>query len=156
LVLRGQIIRYNEDMHESAYIKTWIGVQAPQKGYESAGVPRGGGWGSVRNITFSDFDVQGADGGPAITQDNGNDGHNGGTSKMEISHITFENFRGYLSGKRKDLSGSVSCSKAKPCHDIVLRNVKLRTKKDSNSFGSGRCKNVKPGGVKGLSGSGCK
>lgn len=110
----------------------------------------------VRNITFSDFDVQGADGAPAITQDNGNNGNFSATSKMEISHITFADFRGYLSGKKKDLVGSVSCSKVKPCHDIVFRNVKLRTKRDSTSFGSGHCSNVKPGGIEGLSGSGCK
>lgn len=36
---------YNEDMHNSAYIKTWIGELASQgSSYESAGLPRGGGW----------------------------------------------------------------------------------------------------------------
>lgn len=39
-----RIERYNEDMHNSAYIKTWMGVSVPQSGYESAGLPRGGGW----------------------------------------------------------------------------------------------------------------
>ncbi len=39
-----EILTYNLDMHNSAYLKTWIGELAPQSGYESGGVPRGGGW----------------------------------------------------------------------------------------------------------------
>ena len=62
------IIRFNEDMHNSAYIKTWVGALVPQASYESAGQPRGRGWGSVRNILFANFNVQGADSGPAITE----------------------------------------------------------------------------------------
>lgn len=58
-----RIIRYNEDMHDSAYIKTWVGDLVPQNPsangyYENAGQPRGGGWGSVRNILFSNFIVR--------------------------------------------------------------------------------------------------
>ncbi|KAF3920914.1 Exopolygalacturonase [Orbilia brochopaga] len=45
-----RIVRYNEDMHNSAYIKTWIGFQAPQSGYESENQPRGGG-----NIVWANF-----------------------------------------------------------------------------------------------------
>lgn len=44
-----QIVRYNEDMHNSAYIKTWVGALVLQSSYESAGLPRSGGWGNVRN-----------------------------------------------------------------------------------------------------------
>ena len=41
----AKILTYNKDMHNSAYIKTWIGELAPQgSNYESAGQPRGGGW----------------------------------------------------------------------------------------------------------------
>jgi len=152
-----QIIRYNEDMHNCAYIKTWIGELAPQKHYESAGQPRGGGWGVVRNVTFRNFDVEGADGAPAITQDNGNTGGKyGGTSKMEVSQITFENFKGYLNG-RSSITASINCSKKKPCFDIVYRNMKLRPgkKSDEDDFGTAKCRNVKPGGVKGLKGQGC-
>jgi len=142
-------------MHNCAYIKTWIGAQAPQKSYESAGQPRGGGWGIVRNITFSNFQVEGADGAPSITQDNGNNGSFSGTSKMEISKVLFENFRGYLSGGRSSITGSVSCSKVKPCFDIEYRNMKLKPKKDAEVSSSGKCRNVKPGGIKGLKGEGC-
>ncbi len=38
------VLTHNNDMHNSAYVKTYIGELAPQSGYESAGVPRGGGW----------------------------------------------------------------------------------------------------------------
>lgn len=38
------ILTYNLDMHNSAYIKTWIGALVPQSGYESGGLPRGDGW----------------------------------------------------------------------------------------------------------------
>ncbi|KAF2395681.1 putative extracellular exo-polygalacturonase [Trichodelitschia bisporula] len=148
-----KIIRYNEDMHNSAYIKTWIGGQASQKGYESAGKPRGGGWGIVRNLTFLNFDVEDADGGPAITQDNGNNGSFSGTSKLEISNIRFENFTGYLHGR--GTTASVSCSKAKPCRDIVFKNINLRPSKGDTKLGTAKCSNVPSGAVKGLTGSGC-
>ena len=51
-VTNVHVIRYNEDMHNSAYIKTWVGALVPQDSYESEYQPRGGGWGSVRNILF--------------------------------------------------------------------------------------------------------
>jgi galacturan 1,4-alpha-galacturonidase len=145
-------------MHNAAYIKTWIGTPVLQKNsdaYESGGEPRGGGWGTVRNITFSNFVIEGADIGASITQDNGNDGSHSGSSKMEVSKILFQNFKGYLSGKGKGSAVSVNCSKVKPCKGIEFRNVKLRTGKDGEGFGEGRCKNVQKGEVKGLSGSSC-
>jgi galacturan 1,4-alpha-galacturonidase len=149
-------VRYNEDMHNSAYIKTWMGHLVPQKSYESEFKPRGGGWGRVRNIRFSNFDIKGADSGPALTQDNGNNGSFSGTSKMEVSNIVFEHFRGYLEGKKgKETTSSINCSKVKPCSGIEFRDVKVRPKKDDEGFGSGKCVNVPPGGVKGLKGGGC-
>lgn len=154
-----KITRYNEDMHNSAYIKTWIGVPLPQAGYESAGLPRGGGTGVVRNITFSNFEIEGADSGPSISQNSGNShGSATGTSRMEISEILFENFRGYLSdaAKKKGVVGSVGCSKVKPCHDIAFKDIKLGLMKDATTYhNNGKCGNIAKGGVKGLSGGGC-
>lgn len=147
-----RIVRYNEDMHNSAYIKTWIGGQVTQKGYESAGVPRGGGWGSVKNITFQHFHIEGADSGPTITQDNGDNGKFSGTSKMNVEGVVFEDFEGWLSGKK--VVSSVGCSKMKPCRAIEYRDMKLRTEK-GGGFGGARCKNVPQGAVKGLNGGGC-
>lgn len=71
------------------YIKTWIGYPVPQMDYESAGQPRGGGWGTVSNITFQNINVTGAQRGALITQDNGNNGSYSGTSKMLVSDIHF-------------------------------------------------------------------
>lgn len=45
-----QILRYNEDMRNSAYTKTCIGKQVSQDDYENRGVPRGGAWN--RSVTF--------------------------------------------------------------------------------------------------------
>lgn len=151
---------YNDDMHNSAYIKTWIGASLPQSGYENAGLPGGGGTGVVRNITFSNFDIEGADSGPTITQDSGNsDGSTSGTSEMEVSEILFENFRGYLSdtAKKKGVVASVGCSKVKPCHDIVFKGIKLRLGKNGTDGDvDSKCGNIAKGGVKGLSGGGCE
>lgn len=146
-----KIVRYNEDMHNAAYIKTWIGELVPQSGYESAGQPRGGGTGIVKNLTFRNFEIQGADGGPAITQDNGNNGSFSGTSKLEISNVLFKNFTGWTQGTRK---ASVSCSNVHPCHDIVFEDINL-TVGNTTTVGTESCKYIAPGGVKGLNGTGC-
>lgn len=84
-------IRYDEDIHNSAYIKTWAGALVPQSSYESNYQPRSAGWGSVRNILFANFHVQGADSGPAITEGSDNNGSYSGTSLMEILNIEFMN-----------------------------------------------------------------
>ena len=120
-------------MTNSAYIKTWIGVPTRQDKYESAGKPRGGGWGSVRsrltkkhglivvymliyvsNILFSNFQIMDADAGPSISEDSG-DNDNGdfvGTSLMEVANVVFVNFTGYLSGVESlDETATISCSK---------------------------------------------
>lgn len=70
------LVARNGDMHNSAYIKTWIGETIAQShgSYESAGKPNGGGRGSVTNIVFSDFRLDDAGSGPAIDQDSGNNG----------------------------------------------------------------------------------
>jgi galacturan 1,4-alpha-galacturonidase len=157
----SQIIRWNEDMHGSVLIKTWVGALVPQKAsangyYENAGQPRGGGWGSVRNIVFSNFQVEGADAGPTIDQNSGDNGSYAGTSLMDVSNIQFANFTGWLSGKEsKERTASVSCSKVHPCFNISFDNVTLTTAENSTSTGTGSCSYVSAGGVHGLSGSGC-
>ncbi|TKX27669.1 putative glycosyl hydrolases family 28 protein [Elsinoe australis] len=153
------IERYNEDMGNPAYIKTWVGILTPQNNYESGGLPRGGGTGVVRNLTFSNFYTMGADGGPAITQDSGSNGSTtAGTSKMEVSNIEFRNFTGYLSGKgsRPNRMASVSCSKVHPCFDIRFVDVKLDVSQNSTNTGQGSCNLIKPGGVTGITGPGCQ
>ncbi|KAK4158695.1 pectin lyase-like protein [Cladorrhinum sp. PSN259] len=147
---------YNDDMHNSAYIKTWIGELAPQgSNYESAGQPRGGGWGSVSNLRFENFYIQGAAGGPTIDQNSGNNGSFAGTSNMEVSNITFKNFTGWIN-TRSGRTASLSCSKRKPCYNIAFEDISLAASENGVPAGArGSCTNVKPGGVTGLTGSGC-
>lgn len=143
-------------METSAYIKTWVGALVPQDSYESDYQPRGGGWGSVRNILFSNFFVQGADNGPNISEDSGDNGTFPGTSLMEISNVAFVNFTGYLSGKEKaNRTAGVSCSDVHPCYNIAIENVTLTVTENSTSTGTSSCSYVRPGGVYGLDGPGC-
>lgn len=150
------IVRYNEDMHNSAYIKTWVGVLVNQSSYESEFQPRGGGWGSVRNIEFSNFRVQGADSGAAITESSGDNGTVGGTSLMEISNIAFVNFTGYLSGAEKaNRTASVSCSNVHPCFNIEYEDYELTVSENSMNTGTSQCSMIAPGGVHGLNSTAC-
>lgn len=144
-------------METSAYIKTWVGALVPQTSYESNYLPRGGGWGSVRNILFSNFLVQGADAGPTITQDSGDNGSYPGTSLMEISNVAFVNFTGFLSGKESggNRTAGVSCSEVHPCFNVAVENVVLRVEGNSTALGTSKCSYVAPGGVHGLNGTGC-
>ena len=64
-----------------------------------------------RDILFSNFHVMGADAGPSISQNSGNNGSSPGTSLMEVSNVAFVNFTGYLNGAKSATHGSgVSCS----------------------------------------------
>lgn len=149
------IITHNADMETSAYIKTWIGELVYQDSYESEYQPRGGGWGSVRNILFSNFNVQGANIGPVITEDSGDNGSFPGTSLMEISNVAFVNFTGWLSGSEGNRSAEISCSDVHPCYNIAVENVTLTVSENTTDTGTAECAYISPGGVHGLSGSGC-
>lgn len=144
------IIRYNDDMHNSAYIKTWMGGLVPQSSYESAGLPRGGGWGRVKSVMFSNFHIYGANAGPAITQDNGDNGSYAGTSKMGISDISFVNFTGHIFTSSRKIA-SVSCSRNHPCYDIDFDNLNLYPI-NSTVPGIGSCEFIAGDGVRGLEG----
>lgn len=125
-----------------------MGGLVPQNNYESAGQPRGGGWGLVRNLTFENFDVTGAEKGTLITQNQGNNGSFSGMSKMAISDIHYKNFHGTLSGA--DNLASIVCSNVTNCDNLWFTNMTLL-----GSFGTtfkGSCWWVKPGGIHGLRG----
>ncbi|PLB46848.1 galacturan 1,4-alpha-galacturonidase C [Aspergillus steynii IBT 23096] len=148
---RVKIIRYNEDMHNSAYIKTWIGKRVPQDDYESGGVPRGGGWGQVKNILLSNFEIQGADAGPSINQDSGDNGSFSGSSLMTVSNIAFTNFTGYIQDD-DPVTSTVSCSKKNPCHGITFDDVVLYPGQNGTRPGIGSCQYTAKSGVQGLEG----
>lgn len=145
-----KIIRHNEDMHNSAYIKTWVGALVPQPSYESAGLPRGGGWGSIRNILFANFEIDSASAGPAISQDSGDNGSYTGTSLMSISNVAFVNFTGTIDTSKSTVA-SVSCSKVHPCYNIDFDNVVL-SPENSTTAPTGSCKYTADWGVHGLDG----
>ncbi|KAJ0415905.1 pectin lyase fold/virulence factor [Aspergillus carlsbadensis] len=130
------------------YIKTWMGHLVPQDNYESDYKPRGGGWGSVRHITFTNFDVTGSARGMLITQDNGNNGSYKGTSKMAISDVLFENYTGVLGSGSN--SASISCSAVNPCSGIEFRGMRF-VDTDGDRV-KGRCKWYADGGIVGLDG----
>jgi galacturan 1,4-alpha-galacturonidase len=140
-------------MHNSAYIKTWMGGLVPQSSYESAGLPRGGGWGVVRNILFANFLIKGAAIGPNINENSGDNGSYSGTSLMEISNIAFVNFTGYMEGAKGIRTAVVSCSKVYPCFNIALRNMSLAASENGTYTGAvGTCSLTAAGGVTGLEG----
>ncbi|BCS17534.1 uncharacterized protein APUU_10362S [Aspergillus puulaauensis] len=128
------------------YIKTWVGELVPTDDYESGYVPRGGGWGVVRNVTFLNIDVGDAQRAVVVTQDNGDDETSRGTSKMEISGIRFENYTGMLGSSNQV---TVSCSEVHPCFDIDFENFDVLTE-DGEITGS--CKWTVEEGVTGLDG----
>ncbi|KAF3009664.1 hypothetical protein E8E13_008049 [Curvularia kusanoi] len=100
-------------LHGSALIKTWVGVLVNQtsRGYESAYVPRGAGWGTVRNILFSNFHVEGAEAGPEINQNSGNNGTKAfeGSSLMEIENVVFANWTGLTVAENSIDTGEGEC-----------------------------------------------
>lgn len=150
LIDNVKVIRRNNDMENGAYIKTWMGGLVPQSSYESAGLPRGGGWGSISNVLFSNFEIQGASSGIAITQDSGDNGSYVGTSKMSISNVAFVNFTGYVDTTSQKVA-SVSCSTIHPCYNIDFDNILLYPE-NSTTLGIGSCKYTASGGVHGLEG----
>ena len=109
-----------------AYIKTWIGSLALQTqgngAYESGGVPRGGGWGVVRNMLFSNFNLHNASDATAITQRSGNNGTAYLPSKMQVSNVAFINFTGTVSKSAKT-DNVIECSTTHPCFNIAYQNV---------------------------------
>lgn len=146
------IIRYNNDMENGAYIKTWVGALVPQTSYESAYLPRGDGWGSVRNVLFSNFNLQGPSIAMAITEDSGDvNGTYAGTSQMEISNIAFVNFTGYTvpSSSHPYRVGEVSCSTVHPCFNIEFENFNVAPQNGTVAEAQFTCAYIETGGVHG-------
>lgn len=132
------------------YIKTWVGelVSGGDRDYESDYQPRGGGWGSVTNMLFSNFKIVGASAGGVINQNSGNNGTAAGTSNMLVSNVQFVNFTGYLDSRT--ITADVSCSERNPCYNIDYRNYTLYTAENATSTGRANCKWTEEGGVHGL------
>lgn len=138
------------NIKNAVYIKTWVGqlVSGGDRDYESDYQPRGGGWGAVRNLLFSNFEVHGASAGGVITQNSGDNGTAAGTSNMLVSNVAFVNFTGYLDNKQT--TASVSCSTRNPCYNIEYANYTLHTSANGTDLGSAKCKWTEEGGVRGV------
>ncbi|KAK1142869.1 hypothetical protein N8T08_007303 [Aspergillus melleus] len=130
------------------YIKTWMGELVEQDSYESGGQPRGGGWGNVRNVTFSAVDVTNANRVGYIHQNEGDNGSFTGTSKMEVSDIIFDRFTGTLATTGNQMG--IQCSKVHPCYDVYFSDIDVKS--SSGSSLTGKCTYAKENGVHGLSG----
>ncbi|KAI8199042.1 putative galacturan 1,4-alpha-galacturonidase C [Colletotrichum sp. SAR 10_76] len=131
-----QLKRSSIDLRIGVYIKTWIGELAPQDHYESAGKPRGGGWGRVRNITFANVYYENVNNAPSINQNNGNNGSFAGTSNMEVSDVDFLNFTGTLSGSTNRVS--LSCSARHKCGNIKFEDIDLLTSSNVTTTCTGK------------------
>jgi galacturan 1,4-alpha-galacturonidase len=161
----AQILTHNNDMEDGSYIKTWVGDLVPQTSYESNYLPRGGGWGVVRNILFENFVIHGAGIAAAITQDSGDNGTFKGTSKMQITNVAFVNFTGYTENGSGNRTASVSCSNVFPCYNIAFQGWGVGYGGSASTFNgtitnptanaTGTCGYITPGGVTGLNGKGC-
>ncbi|RYP09314.1 hypothetical protein DL764_001361 [Monosporascus ibericus] len=130
----GQYVEYSSvqdvvfdgvsSLRDSVCIKAWMGELQPQDSYEPGGLPRGGGWGLVRNITFRNFRPHGPSHGPMITQNAGNNGRGfEGTSKMEVWDVLFQNLTGLLAGVKR--TATFGCSFVHTCSGIEVRNISL-------------------------------
>lgn len=74
---------------------------------------------------------------------------------MLVSNIAFVNFTGYLA-TTSNRTASVSCSTRHPCYNIEFKDIDLAPKQGAAAVGAqGTCKYIDPGGVHGLTGSGC-
>ena len=144
-----------------AYIKTWVGVPVFQTilPYESNDLPRGGGWGSVRNILFSNFTVENASQGPYITQDYGDDGKHSGSSLIDVSNVAFVGFSGSLAASAT-IAATVNCTKTSPCYNVDFKDLKLKgpnlsassSSGNNKKYPAGKCTFVETSGVHGLQG----
>ncbi|KAK5164962.1 uncharacterized protein LTR77_009627 [Saxophila tyrrhenica] len=140
-----------DSIGQGAYIKTWVGelVSGGDRDYESDYQPRGGGWGGVRNMLFSNFQIFGAGGGGVITQDSGDNGTAAGTSNMLVNNVAFVNFTGYLDDS--NVEASVSCSRRQPCYNIDYKNYTLYTSANRTQLATqASCMWTEDGGVRGV------
>jgi galacturan 1,4-alpha-galacturonidase len=96
------------------------------------GVPRGGGWGVVRNILFSNFKLNGPTHGTAITQNYGQNGSAYLPSKMQVSNVAFINFTGSVSATSAE-DNAIEYSTTHPCYNIAYQNV-LSSPGNQSSF----------------------
>lgn len=75
---------------------------------------------------------------------------------MLIRNIAYVNFTGFLDSTDGNRTAQVSCSTRNPCYNIDFRNITLEPTEGAAVEGAvGKCSYISPGGVHGMTGSGC-
>ncbi|QKX53026.1 uncharacterized protein TRUGW13939_00097 [Talaromyces rugulosus] len=108
---------------DGAYIKTWQGVPTD---HDSNGDSGGGGGGLVKNVTFSNFDLEHVGLPIQISQCiySESDSKNCNTSKLQIEDVSWVNFTGT---SRYNIAASLYCSDEVPCPGIKFDNVSIQS-----------------------------
>jgi hypothetical protein len=71
-----------------------------------------------------------------------------------VSNIWDKNFRGCLGGQTTE--EKVSCSSAYPCDNVYYEDINLMSSENFTAeLTEGKCRNIQPSDVHGLSGPGC-
>ena len=86
------------------------------------------GYGYISNITFTDFYVENTDAPIVLDQCYFNINATACAaypSKVNITDISFQNFRGSSSGKNKNVVANLKCSPAAVCANITLEDIEL-------------------------------
>lgn len=123
----------------AARIKTWTGLS---KGYPPNG--GGGGFGSVHNITFTNFHLENVQQAWAVTQCTSYNGMRGAcwTSRLSISDLHWGNTTGTLTGGEV---ATLQCSSAQEgggCEGVVLEGNELTHAGDGTEVKGYKCANV--------------
>lgn len=105
---------------QTAYIKIWQGKPSEHSGNGAGG---GGGAGFVKNVTFRSFEFENVALPIQISQCiYTEDSRACDTSKMKVSNITWENFKGT---SRYNIASSIHCVKSHPCPNIFFKDVDI-------------------------------
>ncbi|KAK7725800.1 hypothetical protein SLS63_007955 [Diaporthe eres] len=112
------------DASDAARIKVWPGVETAFQDLLNGG----GGLGRVRNVTYDTFYHDNNDRAITITQCYGQKNQsicNEFPANLTISDITMRNFWGSVSDKYDPEAGSLVCSAADRCSNIVAQNISV-------------------------------
>jgi galacturan 1,4-alpha-galacturonidase len=118
------------DYIENAYIENVTMLEAQNGARLKAWAGPNVGYGYIRNITFKDFEIGTTDWPIVLDQCYFN--INSTTcaaypSRVNMTDIVFENFRGSSSGKNGKRVAKLTCSPAAVCENITLKNIELTT-----------------------------
>jgi galacturan 1,4-alpha-galacturonidase len=107
---------------DGAYIKIWQGEPSRDSDNGAGG---GGGAGYVKNVTFRNFELEDVPLPIQISQCIYTEGSGKcDSSKMYVSDITWENFKGT---SRYNIAASIHCVKTHPCPNLYFKDVEIKS-----------------------------